>query len=119
MPDRPDDLGPPLLHTDFVQGLDEDIRQINRETISRHIPEINRDTVLALARTVAELRARYLGVALLHLRPGDSRHPPEDSRVREIAERRRQYEESVHAFNALTRAIARGYVEMPELAERQ
>jgi hypothetical protein len=116
MPNHQGEFDAPLLHADFVEGLAGEIRQINRDTLSRHIPEIDRTKVLELAASVAELRARYLESALLRLRMqnGDA---PDGARVKEVSERRHMYEEAVHAFDALTRAIARGYVDMPELPQ--
>ncbi len=116
MANKQGEFDAPLVHADFVEGLAEEIREINRSTVSQHIPELDREKVLKLAASVAELRARYLESALLrlHLQDGQA---PDDARVREVSERRHMYEEAVHAFDALTRAIARGYVDMPELPQ--
>jgi len=94
----------------FLEQIERGIAEANREIIHERIPELDSQAFVSLALQVARLRARYLEAAL-------ERHDDEDGESaaawsRTLRERREAYEEAVGAFEALQRAIQRGYVDI-------
>lgn len=100
----------------FVDEVERSIRHANREVIHARIPALDETSFVKLAREVARLRADYLEYALAAVDRHDSAETSAELRLR-----REAYEEATHAFEALQRAIKRGYVEIglpAELAAR-
>lgn len=91
----------------LLLDLEHAIRIANREIIHKRVPDVSSDTVLQLAIVVARLRAVYLEHAL-KLTNTDT--PPDAVQIAALAEHRMAYDEARHAFDALRRAIERGYV---------
>lgn len=92
--------------------IDRAIQPINREIIHKAIPGLNRDKYIEFAAVVAELRAEYLAAALAYFveqrRAGDG---GDQSAVRALKAKREAYEEALAAYEALHRALERGYVD--------
>jgi hypothetical protein len=111
MSDKPDDTGFPAQHEQFLANVEKMVRTANREIIHRHIPVFSTDDVTRLAVAVAELRARYL-VAARRLIEHERGVVPDTADMVQLAKAREMFDEAVHAFEALRRAIERGYVEI-------
>lgn len=95
----------------FLQQVEFELRQTNREIIHRRIPELNRESFMRFASFVAELRSDYLQVAIELSRCA----PHSDEAVAlltQLHQRRIAYEESREAFAALERTIEQGYVDI-------
>ncbi|MCP5156591.1 MAG: hypothetical protein H6983_20615 [Ectothiorhodospiraceae bacterium] len=87
--------------------LDRRITDLNRTHIREEAGTITEERIIALAKVVSRLRARYLQAALTL---GEAASAELDSTVVEQLHRRRAaYEEALHAFGALRHAIKRGY----------
>jgi hypothetical protein len=93
----------------FLEKLEMAIVVANREVIHKQIPDLNQATFQSLAVMVAKFRANYLEAAIkLSALPGDC----DASCFEDLKKKRELYEESRAAFEALERAIERGYVEI-------
>jgi uncharacterized protein (DUF1684 family) len=89
------------------EEFDRAVAHANREALSKLM--LTRETLLRLAVTTAELRAAYLKKGI---EVGTSRHPP-PALVEEVAVARRAFEEASATFEAVERALERGYVNLP------
>jgi hypothetical protein len=90
------------------------VREANRAVLHEAIPELNEAAFMRLAVACARLRATWLAQAMTLGR--DSHGRPMPAEVARLAEARRAYEEAASAFDALERAISRGYVDIAEPA---
>lgn len=95
----------------FLQQVEFELRAVNREVIHRHVPDLNRESFVRLARFVAEVRSLYLEAALAvsQCQPGSTEA---EALLLTLGKARRQFEESRDAFAALERAIEQGYVDI-------
>lgn len=95
----------------FLDHVEYAIRVANRKIIHRHVQNISEDDVLRLAMAVGELRARYLaqGMKLIDKEEGVVFDAAEISR---LAKQREAFDEATQVFEALRRAIERGYVDV-------
>ncbi len=99
----------------FFDELEKGVQIANREIIRAHIPELNKDKAHALAVMVGRLRASYLDLAFRMCADGDGA-APDPSIIEGLRERRQMFEEARDAYEALRRAIERGYIDIPEIA---
>jgi hypothetical protein len=99
----------------FFEELEQGVRTANREIIGARIPELNKDKIHALAVMVGRLRASYLELAFQLCATGDGA-APDPTVIEGLRERRRMFEEARDAYEALRRAIERGYIDIPEIA---
>ena len=90
----------------FMMEVDALVRAANREAITARIPRISRRDLEALARKTAELRADYLAAAF------QTDWTTVDLDSLGLEGKRRMYDESLAAFEALERAIRRGYIDI-------
>ncbi len=116
MTDGQDDYQILLAQKRFLGEVEQGIRFANREVIHKHIPELDKDNVLAFAVAVGRLRARYLEAAF---KLGINEHgdPPDQSEISELRNHREMYEEARAAFEALREAIEKGYVDIAGVGE--
>jgi len=92
--------------------IDKAIQPLNREIIHKTIPGLNRDKYIEFAAVVAELRAEYLAAALAYFL--EQRRAPSGETGETVAglkAKREAYEEALAAYEALHRALERGYVD--------
>ncbi len=93
----------------FLEKLEMAVAVANREVIHKLIPNLNQETFQQLAVMVARSRASYLEAAIkLAASPGGC----DANCLADLRSKREMYEESRAAFDALERAIERGYVEI-------
>jgi hypothetical protein len=90
--------------------IDKAIQPINREVIHKAIPGLNRDKFIEFAAVVAELRADYLATALLYF-VDQRQHTATEAGLAVLKGKRETYEEALLAYEALHRALERGYVD--------
>jgi hypothetical protein len=96
----------------FMERLEMAVAVANREVIHQLIPNLSTATFQQLAVMVARFRASYLEAAIkLSGSPN-----PGDAAFEDLKHKRQMYEEGRTAFEALERAIERGYVEMDKKA---
>ena len=91
----------------FIDDIERNIRAANREILHARIPELDQESFVRLAHHVARLRASYLESALAAEGSSDAA-----SWVNALRDQRQAYEEAREAFDALQRAIERGYVDI-------
>jgi hypothetical protein len=90
------------------------VREANRAVLREKISELSDTAFMRLAVTVARLRGDYLAEAMRFGQDGRGQVSPAE--VERLAHARRAYDEAVHAFEALERAISRGYIDISEAA---
>ena len=93
----------------FLEKLEMAVAVANREVIHKLIPNLNQATFQQLAVMVARFRATYLEAAI---KLADSPGGCDASCFEDLKQKRLMFEESRDAFDALERAIERGYVEI-------
>lgn len=108
-----DDAGFPTRQQRFLANVETMTRAANREIIHKHMAAVTPDDVTRLAVLVAELRARYLKAAM-RLVERESGVAPDASEIAQLSRAREMYDEAVHAFEAMRRAIERGYVNIAD-----
>ncbi len=114
-PAKDDDDGLAQRQKHALAFIDKAIQPINREIIHKAIPGLNRDKYIEFAAVVAELRAEYLAAALAYfLEQRRSHGGGESDAVRNLRGKRETYEEALAAYEALHRALERGYVDPVE-----
>jgi hypothetical protein len=91
----------------FLEQMQIAVALANREVIHRKIPNLTPDTFQQLAVMVARFRANYLEAAV---RLSTSETHDERTLV-ELKQARELFDEGRAAFEALERAIERGYVD--------
>lgn len=94
----------------FLDEVENGIRMVNRELLHEGIPDITQDRFLKFAVMVSRLRASYLAAAFELVDAGA--HIPDDTVIAQLRSKREKYDEAVQAFDALRRAIERGYVDV-------
>ena len=100
----------------FFEELEQGIQTANREIIGARIPELNKDTIRGLAVMVGRLRASYLELAFKMCAVSQDTEP-DASFVEELRTRRHMFEETRDAYEALRRAVERGYIEIPGIED--
>lgn len=93
----------------FLEQLEMSIAVANREVIHQQIPNLNRQTFQQLAVMVAKFRANYLAAAM---RLAESPGSCDSACLEDLKRKRELYDEGRAAFEALERAIERGYVDI-------
>jgi hypothetical protein len=95
----------------FVAEMEMSVALANREVIHQHIPNLTPATFQQLAVMVARFRAQYLEAAI---RLSNATDPFDGRCLSELKHMRELYDEGRAAFEALERAIERGYVDLGE-----
>lgn len=98
--------GPRPTVNRFMMEVEALVRAANRDAIARRIPKIGRQDLESLAQKTAELRADYLAAAF------ETDWTTADLRSVGLDSKRRLFEEAVAAFEALERAVRRGYIDI-------
>ncbi len=93
----------------FVEELELSVALANREVIHRQIPNLTRETFHELAVLVARYRAQYLEAAIRLAKSGDM---CDETCLCDLKHKRELYDQGCAAFDALERAIQRGYVDL-------
>ena len=99
------------LQRQLNHEVEHTIRESNRDMIHAVIPVLDKDRLTALAETVARLRAGYLTLALRLTEP-ENAAGPSSGVLAELRASREAYDESRLAFEAVQRAVERGYLEL-------
>ena len=92
----------------FIEEIEMALRAANREIIGKQIPELNKESFIRLAVSVAKLRADYLKAVLA------LNWEEEGIDIAAVQGKRTIYEEASKAFEALERIIERGYVDIAD-----
>ena len=93
----------------FMEAIEMSVFTANREVIHKKVQNLNQQNFLRLATRVAELRADYLAKALTFAAASGR---PSATEILELRQAREAYEELMRAFEAMERAIERGYTEI-------
>jgi len=110
MSNHSDDYHDLVAQRRFLDEVENGIRMVNREIIHEKIPDLTKDRFLKFAVMVSRLRADYMAAAFELVEA--SAQVPDDDVMRGLKIKREKYDEAVHAFEALRRAIERGYVDV-------
>ncbi|MBL8806826.1 MAG: hypothetical protein JNN22_08280 [Rhodospirillales bacterium] len=105
-----DPMAPSDEQKKMLAYLDKSIRLVNREIIHKQIPGLTRERFIEFAASVAKLRADYLKAAMDCFLDDKS----DAEQLEGVQQKRALFEEGVKAYEALHRAIERGYID-PEL----
>lgn len=112
---------PPIADTDpgwyraqkrLLDEVEHGVREANRAVIGQRVPELTRDAFLRLATVVARLRAEYLAAALALGK--DTRGAVSAEEIARLSQLRTAFDETRMAFEALERALSRGYVDIAD-----
>jgi len=87
--------------------IDKSVRLVNREIIHKQIPGLTKERFVEFAASVARLRADYLASAMTAFLDGKG----EAAELDELSRKRELFEEGVKAYEALHRALERGYID--------
>ena len=87
--------------------VDKSVRLVNREVIHKHIPGLTKERFVEFAAAVARLRADYLSCAMRAFLDGEG----SEKELADLAHKRELFEEGVKAYEALHRALERGYID--------
>ena len=109
-----DDYQKLMTQKRFLGEIEQAMRGVNRELIHQNIPVIDKNKVIALAKAVGHLRARYLEAAF-RLGLDENDPVPDKPTIEELKNRRVNYQEARQAFEALREAIEKGYVDIAGL----
>lgn len=93
----------------FMEKLEMAVAVANREVIHNQIPNLSAETFQQLAVMVARFRANYLDAAI---KLAGSANSSDQASINDLKSKRQLFEEGRAAFEALERAIERGYVDM-------
>jgi hypothetical protein len=107
------DWVPPEDVAKMLAYLEKSVRLVNREIIHAQIPGLTRERFIEFAAAVAKLRADYLNSAMACFL-GDG---TEAADVAALRQKRALFEEGVKAYEALHRALERGYIDPQETAK--
>jgi len=99
----------------FMEKLEMAVAVANREVIHKQIPNLSAETFQQLAVMVARFRASYLEAAI---RLSASPNACDQGCLDDLTHKRTLYEEGRAAFEALERAIERGYFDMGGAARK-
>ena len=92
----------------FLLEIEEAIIKANRQAVKERLGPLDRARFLELTKEIAKIRADYLHAAL-HTPWSTEAEPSDDLRVK-----RNRYEEAVAAYDALERAVERGYIDFKD-----
>jgi hypothetical protein len=95
----------------FLEQMEIAVALANREVIHRQIPHLSAQAFQQLAVMVARFRANYLEAAI---RMSNSDDPYDGRALAELKHMRELFDEGRAAFEALERAIERGYVDFSD-----
>jgi len=106
-PDMTDPWAPSEEQKRMLAFIDKSVRLVNREVIHKHIPGLTKERFVEFAASVARLRADYLSSAMKAFLDGEG----EEKELADLAHKRALFEEGVKAYEALHRALERGYID--------
>ena len=89
----------------FLLEVESSIVHANREAIHERLGPLSRSRFLELTHAVARIRADYLHAAF------HSNWSSAEGLSADVVEKRNRYEEALAAYEALERAVERGYIE--------
>lgn len=95
------------LQKQFTEQIDQIVHATNREVIHAVVPKLDRPTFAKMAHGVATLRIKYIAAAIQL-----SQQPFTDQQSEQLKLMRENFEEARSAFDAVKRAIVRGYIDL-------
>lgn len=95
----------------FLDNVEQAITQNNRDVIHAVLPRLDKATFVHMAKSVAQSRVKYIAAAAGFLAGGEAVNAQQAAQLESL---RKNYEESRAAFDALKRAISRGYVDVAD-----
>lgn len=95
----------------LLLAFEQQLREINRETLNPMIEELNTEQLAPVIHMVAVARGNYLK-ALIQAAAETQGEMPSDTQIKELQKMRVRYDELVSAVKALETAIQRGYLDV-------
>ncbi|MBI1246017.1 MAG: hypothetical protein GC202_13525 [Alphaproteobacteria bacterium] len=102
-----DPMAPSDEQKKMLAYIDKSIRLVNREIIHKQIPGLTRERFIEFAASVAHLRADYLKAAMDCFLDDKA----DTEQLEGVQQKRALFEEGVKAYEALYRALERGYID--------
>jgi hypothetical protein len=93
----------------FLDAVEHSVHDINHEVIHAILPRMDKTTFMKMARSVAQIRIKYIAATAAALASGEAPSPQQAAQLKQLRE---QFEESRTGFDALKRAISRGYIDV-------
>lgn len=91
----------------FLDAIEQAIHDINHEAIHGVVPMLDKATFMQMAKSVAQLRVKYIAAATASLASGAA---PQPQQMTQLKVMREQFEEARAAFDAVKRALTRNYI---------
>lgn len=95
----------------FLDAVEQAVHDTNHEVIHAVLPRLDKGTFMQMARAVAQLRVKYIAATAAALAHGEA---PTAQQITQLKQMREAFEESRTGFDALKRAISRGYVDVAD-----
>jgi hypothetical protein len=94
-------------------GIEQAVKNVNKDVINPEIDVLKIDQLNPVMKMVAHTRADYIKAIFNIAEQSDGLVSPEETL--ELRQKREAYEELTSAFQALTTAIERGYLDVESL----
>ena len=98
----------------FLKSMEPAIAEANRGAIHARLPTLDRETFLRFAVSVARARTHYLEEAI-KFAGREQGGELSGAEVQRLGDLRQNYEEVLKAYEALSHALERGYLEVEEI----
>jgi len=98
------------MQKQFTDLVDHIVHDKNREVIHAVIPRLDRATFSKMAHSVANLRVKYIALSVQLA----SAEPFTPQMAGQLKAMREQFEEARAGFDAVKRAIIRGYIDLAD-----
>lgn len=95
----------------LLLAFDQQMRNINRETLNPLVKELQLDDLEAMQHMVAKARGNYLQ-AFLEAAEASGGEVPDDNSIKRLHQHRVRYEELLEGAKALEAALQRGYLDI-------
>lgn len=95
----------------FLDAVEHSVHDINHDVIHAVLPRMDKATFLQMAKAVAQLRIKYIATTAAALASGEV---PTAQQTAQLKQMREQFEEARSGFDAVKRALSRGYIDIAE-----
>lgn len=95
----------------FLDSVEQAITSNNRDVIHAVLPRLDKATFVRMAKSVAQSRVKYIAAAAGFLSSGEGLSPQQTVQLELL---RKQFEEARVGFDAVKRAISRGYIDVAD-----
>lgn len=108
-PEKPGKAQPPLTASQFTRHVTQIVEDEMRRSLKRHVDVIDPREMIDLAKMLAELKGKYIGMTLTI---ASNRTPMTDAELEQLRGLRIKIQELEAAYNELNEAISSQLVEV-------